>query len=413
MNVLLLCYRGNPFCGGQGIYIFNLAKELSALGVSVDVIVGPPYPDEMKAFATVHKIENLNIWAVKTGDIGYDKLTRLISPWNFIDFILTRFHIFPEIQTFSIRAFILIKKLVKKKQYHVIHDVNTLGWGLLPVKAFGIPVISTIHHPLTRDMEADLNAAKTFWQKLCILLFYPVKMQKFVINRIDHVITSFKKGSEELNNAFGLDKKKVVVVFNGIDTDLFKNNGEKREKNSILFVGNCEDTKKGIIYLLEAMTMLPEKIMLTIVDSGPPVKTYASDLVKKFRLEDRVTFTGKIPASELVRLYSKKTVLVMPSLFEGFGLPAVEAMACKTPVVVTDAGSLSEVVDRKSGIIVDQKNPSALRDAILKIINNPEFAKSLGESGSARAAKLFSWKSAAKNTMQIYEDIIKKTKGKK
>ena len=117
MKVLLLCYRGSPFCGGLGIYLYYLSRELARLGVEVDVLVGPPYPDPMDEWATVHKIENLNIWMVKTKKFGYSRLTRVFSIWNFVDYILTRFHIFPEMETFSMRAFFTVHKLLKKKRY--------------------------------------------------------------------------------------------------------------------------------------------------------------------------------------------------------------------------------------------------------------------------------------------------------
>ncbi len=330
---------------------------------------------------------------------------------NFMDFFLTRLHIFPEMQTFSIRAFFLIKKLLKKNRYHIIHDINTLGWGNLPIKGYGIPLISTIHHPLTRDRDADMMLESTLWGKITTILFYPLIMQRVVINRLDRVITSFKGGVHELNNAYGLKKEKVSVVYNGLDTDIFINRGEKREKNSLLFVGNTEDFKKGLIYLLQAMKMLPDKIKLTIVDDGPPAKLHAAELVKKYNLEGRVIFTGKVSTDELVRLYCSKSILVMPSLYEGFGLPAAEAMACSTPVITSDAGALREVVDDECGIRVEAKNPEALKDAVLKLLGDNRLREKMGKAGRKRAVGMFSWPVAANNTFAVYRDVIDRFRG--
>ena len=127
MRVLILGYRGNPYCGGQGIYIYNLSRELAKLGVKVDVMVGPPYPDPLEEWATVYKIENLNMWSIKTKDIPYEKLKRIFSPWNFVDYILTRLHMFPEMETFSFRAFFALEKILKTKRYDLIHDIQSLG----------------------------------------------------------------------------------------------------------------------------------------------------------------------------------------------------------------------------------------------------------------------------------------------
>jgi glycosyltransferase involved in cell wall biosynthesis len=262
----LHAYRGSPFCGGLGVYLFYLSRELARLGVEVDVVVGPPYPDSMDRWAAVHRMENLNIWMVRTKSMDYETKKRLLSPWNFVDYLLTRFHVFPEMETFSMRSFFFMRDLLRTKRFDVIHDVNTLGWGLLPMKGYGIPIVSTIHHPLNRDRNAALTMDTTFWGKLPTVLFYPLGMQRFVSNRIDRVITSSREGLDELNRAFGLPAEKVSIVYNGMDVDLFKNTGERREQKALLFVGNTEDHKKGVHFLFDALSRLPRDIKLTVVD---------------------------------------------------------------------------------------------------------------------------------------------------
>jgi len=239
------------------------------------------------------------------------------------------------------------------------------------------------------------------------LMFYPLTMQRVVINRLDRVITSSVEGVKELQNAFGLKPEKVSVVMNGIDVEGFRNSGGKRVDNQLLFVGNTEDHKKGLRYLFEAMTMLPETITLTIVDEGPPKRLSAFELIQNYNLEHRVTFTGKVDMGTLVHLYSTKTLLVMSSLHEGFGLPAAEAMACGTPVVTTTAGALKEVVAHgECGLMVPPKDPVALKDAILEVLKDKKKQKDMGKKGRLRAVDLFSWPVAAENTRKVYEDVI-------
>ena len=413
MRVLILGYRGNPYCGGQGIYIYNLSRELAKLGVTVDVMVGPPYPDPLEEWATVHKIENLNMWSIKTKDIPCEKLKRIFSPWNFLDYILTRLHMFPEMETFSFRAFFALEKILQYKKYDLIHDIQSLGWATVPMKGYGIPIVTTVHHPLTKDREADLQRNWGFWDKTTTILFYPLVMQGFVIRRIDRIITSFKEGVDELHKAFRVKKERVSVVYNGMDVEMFQNTGELREENALLFVGNTEDTKKGLVYLFEAMTMLPEEVTLTIVDDGPPKKMTAGDLIKKYKLGHRVKFTGKLSYDQLVSMYSRKTILVMSSLFEGFGLPAVEAMSCQTPVVVTTSGSLKEVVSPDCGILVPPKDPGALKDAIMKLLKNKKLREKMGKNGRKWAVENFSWPVAAKNTLEVYKDVIKEYRNRR
>ena len=403
MKVLLLAYRGNPFCGGQGIYIYHLSRELAKLGAQVDVVVGPPYPDPLDEWATVHKIENLNLWMTRTKAMSYEIKRRVLEPWNFIDYLLTRVHIFPEMETFSMRSFFYLKKLLATKRFDIIHDVNTLGWGLLPMKGFGIPVVSTIHHPLTKDRDADLTMDRSFWEKVTTVLFYPLLMQRIVSNKIDRIITSSFEGVKELKRAFNLKEEKVSVVYNGMDVELFRNTKEKREDNSILFVGNTEDHKKGLHFLLQALSMITEPVTLTIVDER---RDNAVRLARKYNVEDRIVFTGKVSLTRLVSLYSTTSILVMSSLYEGFGLPAAEAMACNTPVIATTAGALKEVVTDGTGLLVPPGDAGALKNAVQKLLCNKELREAMGARGRERAENNFAWPVAAAKTLDVYRDVI-------
>lgn len=409
MKVLFLCYRGNPFCGGQGIYLYHLTRELAALGVEIDVLVGPPYPDDMDSWADVYRMENLNLYFSKTRSTAYEKLIRIYSLWNFTDYILTRFHVFPEMETFSLRSFFFLKKLLKKNTYDIIHDVQCLGWGLIPMKGYGIPIISTVHHPLTKDMEADLSTENDLWGYFTTFMFYPINMQRFVIRKLDRIITSSIEGVDELKNAFDLDPAKISVVVNGIDTNAFTYTGQKRENNALLFVGNTEDSKKGFRFLIEALEMLPENITLTIVDKGPPEKYSAYDMIREKGLLNRVVFTGHIPHEELLNLYRTKSLLVVPSLHEGFGLPAAEAMSCEMPVVSTNAGALKETIGNDgAGILVRPGDPAALKQAILQVLNNREQNIKMGKAGRKRVLERFAWPNTAFNTLEVYKEVIEK-----
>lgn len=406
MKVLFVGYRGNPYCGGQGIYIYHLSRELSKLGVEVDVLVGPPYPDEME-WSREYRLENLNIWSIRTRHFPLEKLKRVFRPWNFMDYLLTRFHIFPEMQTFSMRAFFFLRKHLKKNTYDIIHDIQTLGWGMIPMKAYGIPMVTTVHHPLVRDRDADLAVDKTFWEKMTTLLFYPLMMQRIVIRRLHRTITSSQEGVKELQRAFGLKESKLSVVYNGMDVQVFKNTGEPRMENTLLFVGNTEDHKKGLPWLLETMTLLPENVQLLIVDEGPPKKLNAAKLINKYGLESRVTILGRKSLEELVSLYSRATILVMSSLYEGFGLPAAEAMACETPVVVTEAGSLPEVViHNETGLLVPPRDSGAMAKAVEKLLADKTLRERMGRAGRKRAENNFAWPAAAKNTLQVYRSVL-------
>jgi glycosyltransferase involved in cell wall biosynthesis len=197
------------------------------------------------------------------------------------------------------------------------------------------------------------------------------------------------------------------MVYNGLDADFFRPaNGKPRRPNSLLFVGNTDDPKKGVLYLLQALTLLPEEVTLTIVDQGAPHKTYAPLLARELGLTSRIIFTGKVSAENLRQLYLISEAVIVPSLYEGFGLPAAEAMACGTPVVATRAGALPEVVGEDgAGMLVPPRDPQALARAVLKILGDDGLRKKMGAAGRQRVEKLFTWKAVAERTVKVYQEF--------
>ncbi len=410
MNICFVCYRGNMHCGGQGIYLYNLSRELARLGHNIDVIVGPPYPAPME-WAKVHPIENLNLWGRRRSFAYSPRPFKIFSPLNFYEVAVTALGVFPEMLTFSLRAFLKLRELMRTRRFHIIHDVQSLGYGLLLMKSLGVPVISTVHHPLSIDKSIDLESDRSFMEKFYTLTFYPQFMQGIVARRLDGILTACGEGEAAIMREWKVSPEKIKTVGNGIDLDLFRPlPGVSRGEVDILFVGNAEDRKKGIRYLLEALSLMDGHLKLTVVDDGLPHKTLAPWMVKRLGLEERVVFTGKVSDEELVRLYCSAGVVAVPSLFEGFGLPAAEAMACGTPVVATTAGALPEVIeDGVSGLLVPPASPRAIAQAIKRVMSDRELGRFLSEEGTKRAAEAFSWQLAARNTLQAYREISGET----
>ena len=217
------------------------------------------------------------------------------------------------------------------------------------------------------------------------ILYYPLLMQRFVANRMSRIITVSHNAALEINKAFGVNQKNISVIYNGMDSSLFYPvKGVKKKSNSIIFVGNVEDRKKGIIYLLKAMTLTKHNVTLTIVDGGAPNRSTVPHLINKLGLNGRVTFTGKIPIEKLITLYSQHEMAVLPSLYEGFGFPAAEAMACELPVITSTAGALPEVVGEhmETGYLVPPRDAAAIAEGIDFLLDNPEIRKQTGQSGA-------------------------------
>ena len=407
MKIGLLSYRGNPYCGGQGIYLTYLANELIKLGHEIHVIVGPPWPLFLKG-ATVHQVENFNFFGKKRDFLPPGNPFKIFSPLHFYEFCASRLGVFPEIKAFSFRAFFKLLHLARTHRFDILHDNQCLGYGMLLWKLLGVPVVSTLHHPLSIDRATWFEQPSTLKQKVKRVLYYPLLMQKIVSNHLDRIITVSHDSAREIHQAFGIPPEKIRVVYNGLDSREFAPiPGLAKKPNSLIFVGNSEDRKKGLLYLLQALAYLPESVSLTVVDGGAPQRSFAPMLVEKYKVGRRVFFTGKIGPGDLVRLYGSAEIAVVPSLYEGFGFPAAEAMSCELPVVSSTAGALPEVVGNDgAGILVPARDGPALAKAIRRLLEDPELRRQMGQAGRRRVVNLFTWENAARQMVEVYREAI-------
>jgi len=409
MRICLLTYRGNMYCGGQGIYVYYLAKALSHLGHEVHVMSGPPYV-EVPEGVKLHKIEGLNLYETN-GLSSLGNPLNLLKPLNLYEVVASHLGMFPEICTFSMRSFMQLRHLVSKERFDIIHDNQTLGYGMLLAKGLGVPVVTTIHHPIFIDMKADLAQAKRFVSKFRRTMFYSfLIMQHIVAKRMDRIITVSKVSAEDTMRVFNLPEEKVRIVPNGIDTNVFKNsNHVPKEPNSIIMVGNTEDRKKGVVFLIKALQILKDEIdvKLSIVDRNGNYTKYAPRLVQEHDLEGRVHFTGRLSTDDLVKRYSVSEIAVTASVYEGFGLPCAEAMSCGTPVIATKAGALPEIVgDDGAGILVPPADPPALAGAIRRLLADEQLRQRMGLAARKRIEEAFSWDVAARKTIEVYEEVL-------
>ena len=400
------------FSGGQGIYLYYLTRELARLGHQITVLVGPPYPWEMP-WARVIKIVNHNYYARRINFYSQEELFKIFHPLNFYEFALTRFWFFPEMLTYSLRAFAKLAELLHRgERFDLIHDNQGLGYGQVLIKGYQIPVMASIHHPLAMDRGADFLQTHTFLERARRVVFYPFIMQKLVAQRMDLVISGSKDSAKAVQEAFKIAMEKMRVVYDGVDEGVFYPRPEiKRVKGRLIFVGNTEDRKKGILYLMQALHKLPDWVHLVIVDGGAKWKFYLHQLMDRYQLHNRVQIKEGLSPEDLAKEYCQAEVAVVPSLYEGFGLPAAEAMACATPVVSTTAGALPEVVGNDgTGILVPPKDYQALIKNIIYLLERPELRREIGARSAERVKELFTWSECAKNTERVYEELISRRK---
>jgi glycosyltransferase involved in cell wall biosynthesis len=395
------------FCGGQGIYAAYLAREWQRAGHDVHVIAGPPLPEVAEGIP-VHEIHNDNVFGQAYPDF-YDpsRPFSLLRPLSLWELGVSRFGVFPEMQTFSLRLLMRWRALQRRYRFDVVFDNQSLGWGLLGIRATGVPVVSVIHHPLHIDREADFAIDSRLSKKIKRTLYFPLFMQQQVAPRLDRIVTVSEASRVEIERYFGIPQKRIPVVYNGTDAELFHPRPEVEKEADLLFVGRTEDRKKGIGTMLKALSLLPDRVTLKIVDGRIPEDGLVPRLIARFGLEHRVQIVKRmLTVDELVREYSTARIALIPSFFEGFGFPASEAMACGLPVVANAAGALPEVVGASgdAGILVPPRNAPAMAEAIAKILDEPGRSEEMGRRARARIQKVFRWSDAAAQLVEIFEE---------
>ena len=409
LRIALLGYRSNPFSGGQGIYIKYLSEALLAAGHQVDVISGPPYPD-LDSGVNLIPLPSLDLYT-SPNHVTALRAKDLLSFTDFFEWWTMLTGGFAEPYTFGRR----LKRYFKqhKPQYDVIHDNQSLCYGTLWLQEQGYPLLTTIHHPVTSDRDIALANATTWQQKLLIRRWHSfINMQQRVVKRLKHIVTVSAISRQDVSSAFGLDENAISVVHNGIATEVFRPLPDvKRIPNRIMATASADQPLKGLQYLLRAIKQLSSTIPdihLTILGKLN-AEGETAQLVKSLELSPHLTFVNGIETEALVQLYAEASIVVVPSIYEGFGLPAGEAMSCAVPVISTTGGALPEVVG-DAGILVPVRDPAAIAEAIIDLLNDDQKREALGEAGRARILKHFSWKVAAEQLVQHYQAIMTEAK---
>jgi glycosyltransferase involved in cell wall biosynthesis len=408
LRIALLGYRSNPYSGGQGIYIKYLSEALNAAGHSVDVISGPPYPDLSPSINLI-KLPSLDLYTTPNHVYAL-RAKHLLSFSDFFEWWTMLTGGFAEPYTFGRRLKAYFKKV--KPDYDIIHDNQSLCYGTLWLQEQGYPLVTTIHHPVTSDRDIALANAKTWQERLLIKRWHSfINMQQSVVKRLKHIVTVSEVSRQDVESAFELTGKQISVVHNGIATDVFTPRPEiQRVPNRIMATASADQPLKGLQYLLRAIKSIASHnpdIHLTVLGKLKPDGETAK-LVTELELSPHLTFVSGIETDALVKLYAEASIVVVPSIYEGFGLPAGEAMSCGVPVISTNGGALPEVVG-DAGIIVPVRDADAIAAAITDLLANESKRVRLGLAGRERILNHFSWQVAAQQMVQHYEAIMTET----
>ncbi|MBD0861066.1 glycosyltransferase family 4 protein [Gordonia sp. zg691] len=409
MRIALLSYRSKPHCGGQGVYVRHLSRELALLGHSVEIFSGQPYPEldqvTIDAGVTVTKVPSLGLYdepdpfrTPRPGEYrDWIDLLEVGSMWTAS---------FGEPLTFSLRVARLLKE--RRDDFDIVHDNQCLGYGLLDIQKAGFPLIATIHHPITRDRTLAVRAAKG-WRKITAWRWHSfLRMQGRVSRRIPELLTVSRSSEVDIRKAFDIPSGRITTIPLGVDTEIFTP-GVDRVPGRIVCVASADAPLKGVSYLLEAVAKLSaernvELVLVSKLDPNGPSARMIEDLA----ISDRVSVVSGLEDSEIADLLASAEVACVPSLYEGFSLPAVEAMSCGTPLVATRAGAIPEVVgtDEEAAVLVPPRDSGRLAQAIGRLLDDADLRARLGAGGRRRAEENYSWAAVAAKTAAHYETVL-------
>ena len=405
MRIALLSYRSKPHCGGQGVYVRHLSRELAALGHDVEVFSGQPYP-VLDEGVRLTEVPSLDLYR-EPDPFRTPRLREIRDAVDVLEVGTMWTAGFPEPRTFGLRVARLLRE--RLGDFDVVHDNQTLADGVLAVERAGLPVVATIHHPITFDRRVDLAAAPSWRRRLTLRRWYGfLRMQARVARRVGVVLSPSESSARDIVTDFGVDRSRIRVVPLGVD-DVFRPPAQPRVPGRIVAMASADTPMKGIATLLEAFAKLrTERDVELLLVSRPKPGGETERIVDRLGIAEWVRFVHGISDEELAATVGSAEVACVPSLYEGFSLPTAEAMACGTPLVVSRAGAIPEVVG-PDGLCADLVTPGDVGElvhALDALLDDPERRERMGRAGRERALAEFSWRAVAEATVTAYQHAI-------
>jgi glycosyltransferase involved in cell wall biosynthesis len=401
LRVAMLSYRSKPHCGGQGIYLRHVSRELAALGHHVEVFSGQPYP-ELEPGPVLRELPSLDLY--RDDDPFRTPHLREYRDWVDVLEVATMWTgAFPEPRTFGIRA---VRELAGRvADFDVVHDNQVLATGMLRIAQM-LPLVTSIHHPISVDRRIELEAARGFSRLTKWRWYSFVRMQARVARQVGPIMTGSESSRDDILRDFGVPPEKVRVVPLGVDTRLFHPRPQPRVPGRIVTVASADSPVKGVATLLRAYAKLvterdAELVLVSKLTPDGPTARLLSDLA----LGPRVKFVNGISDDDLAGLLASAEIAVVPSLYEGFSLPAVEHMASGTPLIASRTGALPEVVG-DAAILVKPGDPEELAAALRGLLDSPAERDRLSAAALERVAERFAWTAVARATVAEYRRAI-------
>ncbi|MEM9748431.1 MAG: glycosyltransferase family 4 protein [Actinomycetota bacterium] len=405
LKLAYLTYRGKPYVGGQGVYTRHLTKALVDLGHEVEVLGGQPYPvlDERVELTELPSLDTFNdhypgrlpgYWEIKD---RHD----LLELGQFLT------GTFPEPLAFSSRA--AANLVPRAHHFDLVHDNQCLGYGITKIEK-AIPTIVTLHHPITKDRELEMEHARTRYKRWSVGRWYSfVKMQGRVARKMPRIVVVSENSIDDIHADMGVDRDRMRLVPVGVDPDLFRPlDHVGRRPGRLITTASADVALKGLSYLIEAVAKLRTERDVTVTVIGKPKPGKSLRLIDELGLGDHVEFVSGISDERVVELYAESELAVVPSLYEGFSLPAIEAMCTGTPLVATDGGALPEVTgtDGETVLQCPAGDADALAGTIARGLDSTELRARIGTAGRQRVLDRWTWRRCAELTVDQYREVL-------
>jgi glycosyltransferase involved in cell wall biosynthesis len=409
LRIALLSYRSKPHCGGQGVYVRHLSRELHALGHRVEVFSGQPYPD-LDPGPLLREIPSLDLY--RDGDPFRTPRWHEYRGWpDVLETVMMWGGAFPEPLTFSLRALRVLT--ARAADFDVVHDNQGLGYGMLGVRRLGLPLVTSIHHPISVDKRIDLASVGRLTRLSRRRWYGFVRMQARVARRLagqseslgsGPLITVSESSKRDICRDFRVPAERVHIIPLGVDTRVFRPREAARVPGRIIAVASADSAIKGLATLLRAVGKLATDRDVHLIIVGKPAPA-TERLAAQLSLDDRITFTHGLDDEAFSALLASAELAVVPSLYEGFSLPAVEHMASGTPLVASRTGALPEVTG-DGAVLVKPGDDEELAAVLRRLHDSPAERAALADRALGRVRARFAWPAVAKATAEQYLDAM-------
>jgi glycosyltransferase involved in cell wall biosynthesis len=369
--------------GGLARHVYYLSKALAKIGIEVTVITlefpGAPWSET---------IDNVNVERVRV-EIG--------NP-NFLSWVFLFNH-------FMEKRFALLKRSID-----IIHGHDWLvALASIATKHFTNKPLVFTYHSTERGRVGTLSTSDSFTID---------SIEWWCGYEASKIIVTSKSMLNEITNTFKIPNDKISIIPNGIDISEFniqvnpfeikRNIGIGEDKKLVLFVGRIT-SQKGVTYLIQAVPKILSShpdARFVIVGDGWELGTI-KNMIYSMGLGEYVKTLGFLPDHTVKSLMKAADVMVVPSIYEPFGIVALEAMASGTPLVASDVGGLSELVEHgKTGLKIYPANPDSIAWGINTILSNPQWARTMAQNALAIVKEKYSWEAIAAKTAELYRKLL-------